>query len=120
MSFGEVLNRVTRMGELSPFGRLFTFGQIFWRFKKLPNFFQDLCSNIIIMYYIGWASNWAISSETHPVTLLVWRSVQTFLNEHFKMSPYFICMYLFNAFGFVQILFHKNYTHTSWQSSIRM
>jgi hypothetical protein len=29
MSFGEVLNRVTRMGELSPFGRLFTFGQIF-------------------------------------------------------------------------------------------
>jgi hypothetical protein len=67
--------RVTRLGDFSPIGQLFTLGcllNITEVALSLGNFFSR--GNTYAL--IGWATFWAIFSQTHLVTLLMaelWR-----------------------------------------------
>jgi hypothetical protein len=63
--------RLTRLGESSPIGRLFTLGS----FSKITEvahifcyFFQST-NHALILTKMGWATFWAIFSQTDLVTL---------------------------------------------------
>jgi hypothetical protein len=65
--------RVTRLGEFSPFGRLFTLGR-FLKVARVAQIVWEFLSTAQVMHTflqeMGWATFWAIFSQTHLVTLL--------------------------------------------------
>jgi hypothetical protein len=66
--FECITSRVTRLGEFSPIGRLFTLGS-FCDIAEVTTFF-GLLFCIDFDKSKGWATAWATFSPTHPVTLI--------------------------------------------------
>jgi hypothetical protein len=65
------LIRVTRLGEISPVGRLFTLGSIL-KIIKVTQYLATLGQGKIYVLYLQrmcWATFWAILSQTNMVTL---------------------------------------------------
>jgi hypothetical protein len=67
-------DRVTRLGEFLPVVRLFSLGS-FFKITEVAQIFGLLFSmvklhNVLISTKMGWASCWAIFSQTHLVTLI--------------------------------------------------
>jgi hypothetical protein len=62
------------LGEFSPIGRLFTLASIYKNLRRSPNvfanFFNSVNSCINVYEKMGWATFWAIFSQTHLVTLI--------------------------------------------------
>jgi hypothetical protein len=64
---------VTRLGEFSPIGRLFSFNS-FLKITKVANIFWPLFPTVKVYnkfwQKMDWAKFWAIFSQTHLVTLM--------------------------------------------------
>jgi hypothetical protein len=63
---------VTRSGEFSPFGRLFSLGRLS-KITQLAQISGLLFSTVKIINFdkkMGWATSWAIFSQTHLVILV--------------------------------------------------
>jgi hypothetical protein len=64
--------RVTRFGEFSPIGRLFSLGS-FWKITevatKMRATFFHVKMYALMLTKMGWAAFWAICWQTHLVTL---------------------------------------------------
>jgi hypothetical protein len=66
----------TRLGEFSPFGRLFTLGR-FLKLQKHPKVFGYICHGekyVMTLAKMGWDAFWAMFSQTHQ-DWPWWRSV---------------------------------------------
>jgi hypothetical protein len=63
---------VTRLGDFSPIGRLFSLGSVL-KIKLAAKMFGLLLPTVPVMYYfrriIGWATFWATFSQSHLVTM---------------------------------------------------
>jgi hypothetical protein len=62
----------SRVGQFSPFGRLFTFGsfsKIAEVARVLELLFSPGKSSALVLAKMGWATFWAIFSPMHPFTL---------------------------------------------------
>jgi hypothetical protein len=66
-------NRVTRFGEVSPSGSLFTLSSIFEKYSSGPHYYYHRCN---FDKKTGSATFWAIFSPTHLVTLLANREME--------------------------------------------
>jgi hypothetical protein len=71
--------RVTRLGEFSPIGRLFSLGSLL-KITEVAQHSGLLFSSFQFLYKfrqkMAWVTIWAISSQTHLVTML------SFYNRH--------------------------------------
>jgi hypothetical protein len=63
--------RMTKLGEFSPIGRVFLLGSFL--ITDVAHIFELLLSTVKVMHSFGpktgWATFWAIFSQTHLVTL---------------------------------------------------
>jgi hypothetical protein len=69
-----IICRVTRLGELSPIGWLFTWGS-FLQIIEIAQIIGLLISTVKVTFKLwlktAWATFWAIFSQTHLVTLII-------------------------------------------------
>jgi hypothetical protein len=84
--------RVTRSGEFSPMGRIFTSG---WSFnhRGSPNFTDSLLHGDIVLIFtkMGWALFWVNFPQTHLVTL-PFSPISETKALNFSREP-ILCMY---------------------------
>jgi hypothetical protein len=91
--------RVTRLGDFSPVGRLFTLGR-FLKILEVNSTFST--KNVLIFTKMGWATFWAIFSPTHLVALLTikhsrygwikaWKVLVLKSLHTYELGPRYIC-----------------------------
>jgi hypothetical protein len=92
------VNRVTRLGEFSPIGYLFSLGG----FLKITEIAQILVHGtsyaLILTKTTGWATLWAMFSQAHLVTLVLYHRAKQcpYINRP-SVCKHLVC-YLFQSF----------------------